>query len=214
MKHYIFRSENARSLHVIFAGWGMDEQIFTPMANNQEDLLICYDYTEMSFDTDLLNGYETIRLTAWSMGVWAAATTFGNQNIPFVKRTAINGTHTPVDDHRGIPVAIFEGTLHTLNERNLERFIRRMCNSDKDLISDFYAHHPKRDLESLREELNAIGSLAKAQTPVFHWDEVILGEQDLIFPFENQKNAWMDNGSTKSMPIAHYADFGSILKQL
>ena len=34
---------------------------------------------------------------------------------------------TPVDDLKGIPQQVFEGTLEGLNEGTLEKFIRRMC---------------------------------------------------------------------------------------
>ena len=42
------------------------------------------------------------------------------------ERVALNGTVTPVDDLKGIPQQVFEGTLEGLNESTLEKFIRRM----------------------------------------------------------------------------------------
>ncbi|MGL4331212.1 MAG: DUF452 family protein [Bacteroidales bacterium] len=211
MIQHIIRQSNSRSLHIFFAGWGMDPHPFTALSAQEEDLMICYDYTDMTFDLSLLHTYDTIRLTAWSMGVRAAAVTFGNTDIRFTERTAVNGTMTPVHDTKGIPCAVFEGTLHSLSPKNLERFNRRMCNSDKELIAGFSAQAPQRDIESLREELAAIGNQAVNTTPDFQWDKVIIGENDLIFPFINQQNAWRENGNVVILPIAHYARFDSIL---
>ena len=211
MKQYMIRNKKNRSLHIFFAGWGMDQHPFAGLSTEKEDLMICYDYSDMTFDFSLLSGYENIHLTAWSMGVRAAAATFENTDIRFSERIAINGTMNPVHDTNGIPCAVFEGTLQSLNPKNLERFNRRMCNSDKNLIAQFTAHAPQRDIESLREELAAIGIQASNTTPDFHWDKVIIGENDLIFPFINQQNAWSENGNVVILPIAHYAPFDSIL---
>lgn len=210
MKQHIIRSGKTPALHLFFAGWGMDHRPFTCLANDQEDLMICYDYTDMTFDYSLLAGYGQIRLSAWSMGVWAAAVTFQNKAIIFRSRTAINGTHTPVHDTCGIPISIFEGTLHSLNEKNLERFNRRMCNSDKALITLFQSHAPQRSIESLQDELAAIGSLARNPPPVFDWDKIIAGENDLIFPLQNQLNAWSGKENRVILPIAHYTPFHSL----
>lgn len=210
MKQHIISTGNSRSLHIFFAGWGMDEHPFSGWKTDQEDLMICYDYSDMSFDFSLLASYDTIHLTAWSMGVLAAATTFENTDIRFAKRIAINGTMNPVHDTKGIPCAVFEGTLQSLNPKNLERFNRRMCNSDKELIAFFSEHAPQRNIESLRVELAVIGNLATDKPPVFHWDKVIIGENDLIFPYNNQLNAWRKNENIVILPIAHYAQFDSI----
>ena len=50
-----------------------------------------------------------------------------DMDLPICERVALNGTVTPVDDLKGIPQQVFEGTLEGLNEVALEKFIRRMC---------------------------------------------------------------------------------------
>lgn len=213
MKQILINSEPANSLHIVFAGWGMDERPFENWKEANEDLMICFDYTDLCFDESKLREYKHIRLTAWSMGVWAAASVFCNKNYRFNHSTAINGTHTPVNNTKGIPVATFEATLASLNEKNRERFNRRMCNSDKDVMNAFYNIAPKRDIGSLQTELAAIGRNALVNVPEYEWDLVIIGENDLIFPFQNQVNAWEGHQHTVIRPIAHYADFRLIIKR-
>ena len=35
-------------------------------------ILMLWDYRDMDFDLGILNGYNEVRVLAWSMGVWAA----------------------------------------------------------------------------------------------------------------------------------------------
>lgn len=198
-----------KSLHIFFAGWGMDEKPFLRLDTGENDLLICYDYTVLDFDFSLLNDYEQIYLTAWSMGVWAAATLFESHRMSVAYAFAINGTHTPVNDLTGIPHSIFQGTLDSLSDKNLERFNRRMCGS-KEMLNLFHQYAPQRSVESLKSELKAIGDACKGQIPSFLWDKVILGERDLIFTHKNQLEAWKDVDNQVSIDEAHFFDFRQI----
>lgn len=89
--------------------------------------MICYDYRTLDFDTSPLTGYTVIDVVAWSMGVWAASQVLSKVSLPIRRRIAINGTPFPIDEKRGIPPAIFMGTLEGLNEASLRKFQRRMC---------------------------------------------------------------------------------------
>ena len=127
MKHYFIQQKHLPRLTLFFAGWGMDECPFMDHCPENSDLLVCYDYRSLDFDFTLLQGYQEIRLIAWSMGVWAASMVLQDMDLPICERVALNGTVTPVDDLKGIPQQVFEGTLEGLNEGTLEKFIRRMC---------------------------------------------------------------------------------------
>ena len=127
MKHYFIQQNYLPRLTLFFAGWGMDECPFMDYCSGNSDLLVCYDYRSLDFDFTLLQGYQEIRLIAWSMGVWAASMVLQDMDLPICESVALNGTVTPVDDLKGISQQVFEGTLEGLNEVTLEKFIRRMC---------------------------------------------------------------------------------------
>ncbi|PUV21513.1 DUF452 family protein [Sphingobacterium athyrii] len=182
-----------KKLILFFAGWGMDEQPFLSNGRSDRDLIIAYDYHSLALDESLLRGYEEIQVFAWSMGVWAAAQVLPglkSRNYPVRTCTAINGTAFPIDDEKGIPNQVFKGTLATLSERTLDKFRLRMCGS-KELLQQFLANTPKRDIESLRKELIAIGEQVAAYSgTAFQWDQAYIGTEDRIFSPENQRRAW------------------------
>ena len=131
---------------LFFAGWGMDETPFMHNLPPNKDLIICYDYRSLDFDSTLLSTYEGIYVVAWSMGVWAASQVLPDSNLPLKQSIAINGTPFPIDDMRGIPPAIFEGTLNNLNEATLQKFRRRMCGSGS-AFQAFLEIAPQRPVE-------------------------------------------------------------------
>ncbi|MGL5635570.1 MAG: DUF452 family protein [Bacteroidales bacterium] len=208
MKYHHIKHES-KSLHIFFAGWGMDEKPFLGLDTDQEDLLICYDYSSLDFDYTILDEYDKIRLTAWSMGVWAAAKVFESFRERFNYTVAINGTHTPVNDLTGIPAVIFQGTLDSLSEKNLEKFNRRMCGS-KEMLDFYNLDAPQRSIESLKSELKAIGEACMDQTLSFLWDKIIMSKRDMIFTHENQLKAWKDTDNQVTVNEPHFFDFKQI----
>lgn len=133
----------------------MDETPFIHYLPQHRDLIICYDYRSLDFDKTLLSTYTQIQVVAWSMGVWAASQVLQGSNLPITQSIAINGTPFPIDDARGIPPIIFEGTLNNLSEATLQKFRRRMCGSGSDFKA-FCEIAPQRTVEELKEELAAI----------------------------------------------------------
>ena len=177
-------------LLLFFAGWGMDEHPFLQYAPQDSDLMICYDYRTLDFDTSLLTGYAVIDVVAWSMGVWVASQVLSNVSLPIRRRIAINGTPFLIDEKRGIPPAIFMGTLKGLNEVTLRKFQRRMC-TDGNAFTRFQLTSPQRGIEELKEELVAVaGQYRTLPAGTFTWEQAIIGENDRIFPPANQRTAW------------------------
>ena len=84
MKHYFIQQKHLPRLTLFFAGWGMDECPFMDHCPENSDLLVCYDYRSLDFDFTLLQGYQEIRLIAWSMGVWAASMVLQDMDLLFV----------------------------------------------------------------------------------------------------------------------------------
>lgn len=94
-------------LTLFFCGWGMDEHTVQHV-RGMGDLLLFYDYRDISGeDAPEVEGYESVRVVAWSMGVWAASVLLSRWNIPVSCRVAINGTERPVDEHYGIHPKIY-----------------------------------------------------------------------------------------------------------
>ena len=81
-------------LILVFAGWGMDYNVFSHLKAKDYDVIVCYNYTRLDFDLceklgcqfDLphpecplqstFKQYREIYLIAWGCGVWAASITF------------------------------------------------------------------------------------------------------------------------------------------
>ena len=133
-------------LILLFAGWGMDTHPFACLSHIGCDCCVCYDYTDLNFDTTPFLDYKNIEVYAWSFGVWAAATVLPDKGLPIRHATAINGTECGIDIEKGIPPEIFRATLEHLNEASLKKFYRRMCCEHLD---DFKEAFPERDMNSL-----------------------------------------------------------------
>lgn len=211
MKFYFLKRNNESRLLLFFAGWGMDYHVFPELEAFAGDVCICYDYTDMAFDETRFAGYRSVRLVAWSMGVWAASFVLQNKKIAFEEKIAVNGTLYPVSRERGIIPEIYDATRQMLNERSLQKFYRRMCRTQA-LYDAFMEKRPRRDLDSLREELTVIGQLsAAAPTPQFEWDTIFIGTNDLIFTTANQQQGWQETGKYRFIPAAHYLCFDFVL---
>lgn len=186
---YIIKKEGNSGLVLFFSGWGSESKMFGYPVPEGYDYMLCHDYTEPGFDYATLEGYSHIRLLAWSMGVWVAGKVFEGRSMPWEMRIAVNGTMFPIDDSKGIPSVIFEGTLAAMSPATLAKFRRRMCDGAYGL-STFMAHGPERSAEDLKAELQAIrDAVLAAPVPCFSWDKAIIGLRDRIFPPENQKVA-------------------------
>lgn len=204
---YLIHEQHPRLL-LFFAGWGADEPPFRAYRPQGCDFQICYDYRSLELDTTGWEAYRTIHVVGWSMGVWAASLLMQQQRWTQAgKRIAINGTPYPMDDRRGIPEAIFRGTLEGLTDASLHKFLRRMC-ADSQAFRRFLEVTPRRPLEELREELATIlQAISRSGYPesLPAWDEAIVGTSDRIIPPANQLCAWQGLGvAVRTTDDAHY----------
>lgn len=209
-----YHSTANRQLLLFFAGWGMDANPFETLRRESYDVMVVWDYSTDSFDTKQLDGYSEICIMAWSFGVYEAATFIRKHpRLPVTRTIAVNGTLSPVDDEKGIPQAIFNGTLENMSERNLAKFYRRMC-IDSSVYADFCASAPQRPVDELSHELSVIGASAQS-APNFspdEWDVVYISASDRIIPTANQHNAWSGHKNIKTLNAGHLVDFNEILK--
>ena len=105
MKTYIRRMEKNDVLIVMYGDWGTDENVFTPLCNDDFDFILFYNY---SADEALVlpetKTYRKIALIGWSIGVWAAEYLLPKTGIRPDITIAVNGTPIPADDYYGVPV--------------------------------------------------------------------------------------------------------------
>ncbi|TYA49648.1 DUF452 family protein [Aggregatibacter actinomycetemcomitans] len=192
-----------RHLIVYFTGWGMTPLVIQHLTLPKEhDLLICYDYRDLSLNFDF-SCYESVHLVAWSMGVWVAEHVMGQ--TPLLSATAINGTGLPMHDEYGIPCAVFKGTLEAFDEVNQHKFERRMC-GDKSTLLQYQSLEGRRSIEETHAELTALyeALLTNRQNVPLHWTKAIIGTQDRIFPVQNQRNYWHSRCTMVEMLGGHY----------
>ncbi len=206
MKWSYFSGKQTERLCVFYTGWGMDDHVFERFMG-ERDTLVIWDYTDLS--TALPFDERPIDLIAWSMGVWAATQTCPTKKI--ASATAINGTPWPIDETRGIPPAIFDGTLATYSESGLARFRKRMCGGAS-ALANFLENAPQRTTEALGTELAALGEAIRTRPQKsFPWTRAIGCTADRIFPITAQKAAFPE---LIERPGAHWEPtlFEAILK--
>ena len=121
---YISHNPGCRSLILVYAGWSTSPSLYQDIEITGWDVAVVYDYSDLSVDLSFLEGYNTVWLFAWSLGVRMAAASLPPEKI--TAAFAINGTLSPVSDTEGIPPKIYNATADNLDERNLKKFQRRM----------------------------------------------------------------------------------------
>lgn len=199
-----------------FSGWGTPPSAVKHLRlPPNTDLAIAYRYHNLAYLIDL-DAYENIHIVAWSMGVWVAEQVFqplfnaDNSLLSRIKSaTAVNGTGLPRHNTKGIPTAIFDATVKTLNPQSRLRFERRMCG---EFLSQYQQVADYRDFEDIQQELQCLQhwlspdsitpsiSLGITSTPESHlphvampiipWSHALLATQDAIFPIKNMRRYW------------------------
>ncbi|NSW94316.1 MAG: DUF452 family protein [Bacteroidales bacterium] len=207
MKTYIRRRDKNDTLVIFYGGWGTDENVFTPLCNDDFDFILFYNYSaEEALILPETKTYKSITLIGWSLGVWAAEYLFPKTNIIPDTTIAVNGTPVPADKRYGIPPEIFEGTLNNLTEHNMEKFYLRMFGDKKTYLLN-RDRIPGRNLKSLHDELRWLYNRIMEQgEPGFRWDYAVTSETDRVFPARNLKSYWSKQSSTKHiiLPLPHY----------
>jgi hypothetical protein len=205
MNQYFIKKGTSESLVLIFTGWASDERFFAELPETDTDICICSDYRSLQWDEKLFLPYKDICVVAWSMGVFVAEKMLADTNLPLSQAVAFNGTPFPVDDERGIPEAIYDGTESTLTPDNLLKFYRRMCGSSN-AYKELLQQNIYFSVEALREALRNIKTFSQKSrfngSSIF--TKVIIGSEDRIFPPENQKKAWDNHPFVRVENIPHY----------
>lgn len=197
-------------LLLLFSGWGVDEGVFADVSVEGYDVVGVSDYSDDRFAMELLEGYDEIVAICWSYGVYMGARFLASHpQLPVTLKVAVNGTLAPVDDHYGIPEAIFDGTLQGLSEATYAKFLRRTAGR---------AYPPSnRPIESLKAELARIASTSRKEQPAsaFRFDRAVVALSDRIIPAANQCAAWEASGvDVTTIEGGHLPDFPQLVGSL
>lgn len=215
MKQTFITNNNHSDLLLIFSGWGTHADLFSGLSIKKNDICVCYDYRNDSFDSSLFLKYKHITVIGWSFGVWMAAYTLSKTNLKIDKSIAINGTMHPIDDEYGIPQTIFYSTLQSLTDESFSKFQRRICGNTKKY--DKFKHVlSKRDIQEVTNELNALKHKTDSINDIpFLWNIAYIADKDLIFTADRQEAFW--NKYTlqiRKINDSHLPDFKCILDEL
>ncbi len=214
MKCEFLVKEGGKRLIVIYAGWSSDARLYAGLRFPEGyDVVLASGYTDLDLDLSFTEGYATISLIAWSLGVWAAENSFPAERLACA--VAVNGTPFPCDDTRGIPPTVFNTTCERLDARNLHKFRRRMVASKEDFDRLLPMLPEKDDIDSLKSELLFISEESSRRTPKdsFPWERAYISDSDSIFPAEAQTRAWEERGDVERVTVAgaHCLDLNPIL---
>ena len=207
MKTYIRRREKNNQLVVLYGGWGTDENIFTPLFNDDFDFILFYNYSaDEALVLPEMKTYKKIILIGWSLGVWAAEYFSSKTGIKPDLTIAVNGTPIPADNKFGIPINVFEGTLNNITEKNIGKFYLRMF-GDKRTFETNIEKVPHVTLKLLKDELRWLyNRIMEQNEPGFRWDYAVTSENDRVFPSKNLSGYWATRKDTKQilLPFPHY----------
>lgn len=207
MKTYIRRREKNTKLVIFYGGWGLDENIFVPLCDDEFDFVLFYNYS--AHDPLILpepKVYEKITVIAWSLGVWAAEYLLPKTGIKPDVSIAVNGTPLPADEKYGIPLNIIEGTLNNITEENIGKFYLRMF-GDKKTFEANAERIPKRTLKSLHSELRWLyNRMMEQKESEFTWNFAITSEADRVYPSDKLESYWKNQKNTSHivLPLPHY----------
>lgn len=213
----VSKADGNRRVIAIFAGWAMDSVIFEGIEREGYDIVVISDYTDFDANSDkldILGSYAEIVVIGWSMGViYGGAFIASHQKWPITATIAVNGSTSPRNDLRGIPVSIYDLTGSMTTERQLESFYRRVCGG-KAMMSRLMPVPPRRDVVSVTTELAKITAFVNRTIPRPEvWDTVVITVDDLIFPIDNLRRCWTAQRSrVVELPEGnHLPDFGQLI---
>lgn len=208
--------DNTRLL-LVFSGWSTAPAFYSSLVRDGWDLLVVYDYADLTLDTSFLDEYYTVYLLAWSLGVYCAERTLPAERI--TAAFAVNGTPMPVDPRYGIPPAIFQGTAAALDRRNLMKFRRRMM-PDAETFANYFPDDSCDDIPALKKGLEEIAAneatnetAAGRRTARLPWTRAYASDADRIFPPANLLAYWKEEPEVELVRVsgAHWIPLGDIL---
>ena len=195
----------ATDLVILALGWASDPRVVGDFDSQGCDLLCLYDYRSIEpLRAEAFDVYRSIRLVAWSFGVWAAGKACAR--LPLSGAVALCGTPRPVDERCGIPPRTMQVTLDGIRREGIELFCRRAYGN---ACQHFEQGVPcDRPLDQLLDELQSLYDCSMADSEAMessplNWASAVVGGRDRIFPPEHQLNYWGDRATLRPA-MGHY----------
>lgn len=187
--HWLNKKDGNKKLLLFFCGWSFDYKPFERLECNDYDVLMLYDYNDLSIPIEIL-GYEEYFLITWSMGVFVAYLL--KEKLPeFKEKIAINGTPFPVDNEKGIPIKTFDLTLKYVDTGLQGKFQRNLFKTEEDFQK--YLQNPvAREIPNQASELVSLKKLIDKTDVDYkkYYNRAIISNTDKIIPTRNQHNCW------------------------
>ena len=176
-----------------FNGWAMDQNLLSPLKNSTE------------YEIKVINFPYSIDKTSISKGDIFLAYSFGvhylnkflseNQDLIYEKAIGINGLPETIGKF-GINEKMFNMTLETLNDENLEKFLLNM-----DIDESF--GRAKKTLEEARYELQYFKDNYKSIPNYINF--YYIGKNDRIIPANKvEKYCQVNNIAYELIACGHY----------
>ena len=176
-----------------FNGWAMDENLLSPLKNSTE-----YEIKVINFpyNIDKTSIDKEDIFIAYSFGVYYLNKFLSeNQDLVYEKAIAINGLPETIGKF-GINEKMFNMTLETLNDENLEKFLLNM-----DIDESF--GRAKKTLEEARYELQYFKDNYKSIPNYIHF--YYIGKNDRIIPANKvEKYCQVNNIAYELIACGHY----------
>ena len=183
---WLHQQNNASDIIVFFSGWGFSSEVVAHLKpSSNTDVLFVQDYSTLDGKMPDLQHYKKRHLVAWSFGVanfiaWSEK----NSSVIFDTHTAINGTPLAIDQKMGIAKRVVQQTIDNFSADNYQAFLNRCGGSNSSFTTSDVI------LTALKNELNIINQREYSASNNINWDKVIVSQQDVIFPVNNQQRAW------------------------
>jgi hypothetical protein len=178
-------SNNSQNLIIFMSGWGCDDTQFKTLSS-RSDILLCWDYSDLNFDIDMIKTYCHVDLIAYSAGVFVSGL-IKNKFPKIDRKIAINGNLKIFDEYFGIRQEALK-IMHNLDLSNYIDFRKDFLVFSDDELDYFNKNSSVRTFESCENELKALETYYKDnKNLVFDYDKAILSDSDKIFNPQRQK---------------------------
>ena len=188
-----------------FNGWGMDKNLLNPVKNSTE-----YNIKVINFPYDIDKNFIDMNdiFMGYSFGVYYLNKFLSeNKDLKYKKAVGINGLPETIGKF-GINEKMFNITLNTLNEENLEKFLINMDIDDSFCKSNKSFDEIKSELQFFKDNYKIIDN---------NIDFYYIGKNDRIIPANRlEKYCQNHNLAYKFLECGHYPfsyfkDFKDIL---
>jgi biotin synthesis protein BioG len=215
-RYHWVRKEGGQELRMFFSGWGLGPGCWQHLDATDKDLLVVYDYGAEENMPDI-SGYENIEVIGYSMGVLMATYFMEKISMPEVRfLLAVNGTSMPFSAAYGLSPQQVQDTVDHMSPGTFNAFLMGVA-GEKHIFRKILPHAIPFDNSHLQASLLYCLEVQNNTSQVMPWNAVLLGKNDLIFPFEGMRQFWNNYGvKTVVLDNGHFPFFqwGSWIEML